>query len=120
MGGKTNKTIIIFMVIFILILSSCSISDPQKDKEEITKTIKDYFSGLSSELRPNGVSSIDINSTEINLAGKGATAKLNITFKIYYPSNGEKREDKDSVTIGLKKTKDNWRITETKYQKTRW
>ena len=112
-----GKWIILAALLFLI--SSCSFNSEQ-DKEEISKLAENYLNSLAREIRESGVTSIDINSKDIQLKWDEAVATLNITFNVYHLPTNEMRQDRDVATFSLKKANGEWQIAEVKYQKTKW
>ena len=107
------------LVVSLLLISSCSLN-PEKDREEISRLAENYLNNLAYEIRESGVTSIDINSKDIQIKWNKAVATFNITFNLYYPPTNERRQDKDVATFSFKKTSGEWQIEEVKYEKTKW
>ncbi len=62
----------------------------------------------------------EITSKNIQLNGNSAVADVSININVYFPTTGEKRIDKDNVHFSFKKSKGEWVIHETKFDKIRY
>jgi hypothetical protein len=101
----------------VLMLASCS---TDKDRESISSIISSHLDGIAKGIRESGVTSISVDSIDIDFKWRSAVAAANITFNVYNPITGDTREDKDIATFYLKKSSGEWQITDSKYQKTKW
>ena len=91
-----------------------------QDIQEIESLTTNHLNGVLKETRESGVTSIDVNSKDIDTGWNKAVVALNITFNVYIPPTQERRQDNDIAIFYFKKSKGEWKITETKYEKTRW
>ena len=117
---RNTKLLSALIVIVVLILAAYIINEQKQGREEITKITDDYISNLLPQVREAGVTEINILSRNIKVRIFRATAKLDIVFNVYNPETRQTREDKDTVTFSLKKSKGQWEIADVKYDKTRW
>jgi len=107
----------IIMLALAFIVTACA---SVQDIQEIESLTTNHLNDVLKETRESGVTSIDINSKDIDTGWNKAAVTLNITFNVYIPTTQERRQDNDIAIFYFKKSNGEWKITETKYEKTRW